>query len=97
VKPILAIRDGEVAPVKRLRGRTKALAEFERLFREATEDSAALHVGVAHADAERDASDLVDRIRRARPAASLDFHTELGPVIGTHGGPGTLGLFWFHD
>ena len=97
VKPILAIRDGEVAPVKRVRGRAKALAEFERLFADATEDSPALHVGVAHADAEREAADLVERIRRARPSASLDFHAELGPVIGTHGGPGTLGLFWFRD
>ena len=29
--------------------------------------------------------------------ASLDIVTTLGPVIGTHGGPGTLGLFWFQD
>jgi len=27
----------------------------------------------------------------------LDGVFELGPVIGTHGGPGTLGLFWFQD
>ena len=33
----------------------------------------------------------------ARPNASLDIVTTLGPVIGTHGGPGTLGLFWFWD
>ena len=23
--------------------------------------------------------------------------TMLGPVVGTHAGPGTVGLFWFHD
>jgi fatty acid-binding protein DegV len=27
----------------------------------------------------------------------MDIVTKLGPVIGTHGGPGTLGLFWFWD
>ncbi len=97
VKPILTIREGEVAPLKRVRGRTKALVEFERFFADATEDSAALHVGVAHADAERDAQELAERIARVRPRASQDFFAELGPVIGTHGGPGTLGLFWFHD
>jgi DegV family protein with EDD domain len=97
VKPILHFDDGEVAPLKRVRGRAKALAEFESLFLEATEDSPDLHVGVGHADAPEDAAKLVERLRAARPAASLDIVTNLGPVIGTHGGPGTLGLFWFQD
>ena len=97
VKPILTIRDGEVEPLKRVRGRAKALAEFERLFAEGTEDSPLLHVGVAHADAAAAADELAARLRAARPAASFDFHAILGPVIGTHGGPGTLGLFWFRD
>ncbi len=97
VKPILYFDDGEVAPLKRVRGRAKALAEFESLFLAATEDSPDLHVGVGHADAPEDAAKLVERIRTARPNASLDIVTTLGPVIGTHGGPGTLGLFWFQD
>ncbi|MBD0318561.1 MAG: DegV family protein [Thermoleophilia bacterium] len=97
VKPILAIQDGEVVPVKRVRGRAKALAEFERLFTDATEDVADLHLGVAHADAPDVAEELARRLARVRPHASLDFRAELGPVIGTHGGPGTLGLFWFRD
>ena len=97
VKPILHFDDGEVAPLKRVRGRAKALAEFEAMFLEATEDSPDLHVGVGNADAPGDAAKLVERLHAARPAASLDIVTTLGPVIGTHGGPGTLGLFWFQD
>jgi DegV family protein with EDD domain len=97
VKPILHLEDGEVAPLKRVRGRAKALAEFEEMFLAATEDSPDLHMGVGHADAPEDAAKLVERIRAARPRASLDIVTPLGPVIGTHGGPGTLGLFWFQD
>ena len=54
-------------------------------------------VGVAHADAERDVEDLSGRVRAKRPRASFDLVTVLGPVIGTHGGPGTLGLFWYDD
>ena len=97
VKPILAIREGEVVPVRRVRGREKALAEFERLFVEGSADSPSLHVGVAHADAEREARALVERLEAARPAASVDFFGTLGPVVGAHAGPGTLGLFWFED
>ena len=97
VKPILAIDGGEVEPLKRVRGRAKALAELVRLFEDGTEDDPALHVGVAHADAEAELATLVARIRELRPQASLDFEALLGPVIGTHGGPGTIGLFWFRD
>jgi DegV family protein with EDD domain len=97
VKPILTFEDGEVAPLKRVRGRAKALAELERLFVDATEDDPSLHLGIGHADAAEDAEELARRLRGARPRASLDILTTLGPVIGTHGGPGTLGLFWFHD
>jgi DegV family protein with EDD domain len=97
VRPILGFDDGEVAPLKRVRGRSKALAELERIFTDATEDGPGLRVGVGHADAPAEAEDLVRRVGGARPHASLDIVTTLGPVIGTHGGPGTLGLFWFQD
>jgi DegV family protein with EDD domain len=97
VKPILVFDDGEVAPFKRVRGRGKAIAELEKIFVEGSEDSPDLHVGVGHAQAQEDAEDLVRRVQEARPRATLDIVTTLGPVIGTHGGPGTLGLFWFQD
>jgi fatty acid kinase fatty acid binding subunit len=99
VKPILAFDDGEVAPLKRVRGRTKALGELEQIFRSSTEgqDDPNLHVGVGHAAATEDCDELVRRVQGARPNGSLDIVTTLGPVIGTHGGPGTLGLFWFWD
>ncbi len=51
VKPILSCEDGVVVPVGRVRGRQKALAEFRRLFEEATEDRPGLRVSIAHADA----------------------------------------------
>ena len=99
VKPILAFDDGEVAPLKRVRGRSKALGELEEIFRSSTEgrDDPSLHVGVGHAESQEDCDELARRIQAARPSASLDILTTLGPVIGTHGGPGTLGLFWFWD
>jgi DegV family protein with EDD domain len=99
VKPILAFDDGEVAPLKRVRGRAKALGELEEIFRGSTEgqDDPNLHVGVGHAEAREDCAEIVRRVQAARPHASMDIITTLGPVIGTHGGPGTLGLFWFWD
>jgi len=97
VKPILTIREGEVEPVKRVRGRAKAFAEFEQALASGSEDDPSWHLAVAHADAKADADRLVAMIERVRPKASVDLVTTLGPVVGTHGGPGTLGLFWFRD
>jgi DegV family protein with EDD domain len=97
VKPILVLDDGEVAPLKRVRGRRKAIAEMARLFIEGSQDGSGLHLGVAHAAAQQDCDELAGRVRAARPHAALDLVLTLGPVIGTHGGPGTLGLFWFQD
>jgi len=97
VKPILVLDDGEVAPLKRVRGRGKAIAELASIFERESQDAPGLHVGVGHAEAPEDADDLVQRVQAARPQASLDLLVTLGPVIGTHGGPGTLGLFWFQD
>jgi fatty acid kinase fatty acid binding subunit len=97
VKPILIFDDGEVAPLKRVRGRAKAIAELASIFEAESRDGAGLHVGVGHAEAAADCNEVVRRVQAARPQGSLDATVALGPVIGTHGGPGTLGLFWFQD
>jgi DegV family protein with EDD domain len=97
VKPILTITEGEVVPVKRVRGNQKALAEFGRAFREGTRDEPGLRVGIAHADARERADALAELVREARPQAEIEVLTTLGAVIGTHAGPGTVGFFWFHD
>jgi fatty acid-binding protein DegV len=47
---------------------------------------------VVHAEAPDAAEQLVEMARRAVPDAVIDHVGELGAVVGTHGGPGTLGL-----
>jgi DegV family protein with EDD domain len=97
VRPILAIQDGEAVAVARVRGRQKALAEFERRFGEATEDKPGLRIAVAHADAPEWVGILSELVWRVRPKAEIEFTSTLGPVVSTHAGPGTVGFFWFQD
>jgi DegV family protein with EDD domain len=97
IKPILSIKEGEVLPVKRVRGNRKAFLEFASAFEADTHDSPALRVGIAHADAPEKAEALAEMVRRTRPQAQLEIVTELGPVVGAHAGPGTVGFFWFED
>jgi DegV family protein with EDD domain len=97
VKPILAIRDGEVLPLKRVRGNQKAVQEFVAALDIETKDEPTLRIGIAHADAPERAAQLRKMVEDRRPSASIDFEGPLGAVIGTHAGPGAVGFFWFDD
>ncbi len=97
VRPILAIEDGEVLAVARVRGQPKARLEFERRLEAATEDRAGLRVAIAHADAPEWIGVLSELVWRVRPKAEIEFTGILGPVVSAHAGPGTVGFFWFHD
>ena len=97
VKPILSIRDGEVVPVKRVRGNRKAFQEFVDAVQTQTVDGPGLRFGIAHADAPERAAELVKMVRDLRPQATIEMETSLGAVIGAHSGPGCVGFFWFVD
>ena len=97
IKPILTLADGEVLPLKRVRGNRKAIQEFATAFRDGTMDGPGLRVGIAHADAPDRMAALEKLVGDVRPQAQIEVATTLGPVVGTHAGPGTVGLFWFQD
>ncbi len=97
VKPILAVEDGEVVPIKRVRGSRQALNAFGELLRQGTSDSPTLRIGLAHAASEGRVRELEALVRAERPKAEIEVVTSLGAVVGTHAGPGALGLFWFDD
>jgi DegV family protein with EDD domain len=97
VRPILSISEGEVVAVARVRGRQKAIAEFERRLVDATEDRAGLRVAIAHADAAEWVGTLSELVWRVRPQADIEFTETLGAVVSTHAGPGAVGFFWFQD
>ena len=88
VKPILTVVDGAVHPVDRVRTRRKAIPRLVELLRA---DMPVEHLAVLHAQAAEDAEGL----RSALAAQLPDLHVEVGEVgavLGTHVGPGTVGL-----
>ncbi len=97
LRPVLGVEDGVVVPAARVRGKQKALAEFERRFAEATTDGPGLRVAIAHADAEEWVGTLSELAWRVRAQAEIEFTSTLGAVVGTHVGPGAVGFFWFQD
>jgi len=97
VRPILGVDDGVVTALARVRGRQKALAEFERRFEAATGTGPGIRVAIAHANAPDWVGTLSELVWRVRPKAEIEFTSALGAVVGTHAGPGAVGFFWFQD
>ena len=97
IKPILTLAEGEVLPLKRVRGNRKAIQEFATALEAGTRDEPGVRVGIAHADAPERMEALKKLVHDVRPQAEIEVATTLGPVLGTHAGPGTVGLFWLED
>lgn len=91
IKPILEIVDGRLEAVERVRTRSKAVFRLLELVAERTHGKNDIHMCALHANAEKDAQDFLAQ-------ASQNFNlvekyiADVSPVIGTHVGPGTLGV-----
>jgi DegV family protein with EDD domain len=93
LRPLLTLRDGELALYRRVvGGRRRALREFDRFLCEHAPPDAEVRVALAHGADPDGAEGVAASVRRLRPQARIERVSELGAVVGTHGGPGTLGL-----
>lgn len=89
VKPILTVRDGLVVEGGRQRTRARAL-EHLATRAEAAAPFDWLAVGGGDADDLGVVVERLDGIETAHPM----IVTEIGPVVGTHAGPGIVGVCW---
>jgi DegV family protein with EDD domain len=90
IKPVLTVLDGKVAAFDKVRTMAKA---DDRLFAElakSLDEWGGAEVTVAHADSPERAQQLAERAQKVsgEPARVID----IGPVIGCHVGPGTVGI-----
>lgn len=94
IKPILGIRDGEVVPVDRVRGGRAAHPRIIELLVERVDPAFPVIAAVAHARAPVWADRLRSLLEESFRVQELVM-TEIGPVVGAHGGPGTVGAVLF--
>lgn len=95
IKPILYLKDGRVEPLDRVRtwGRVPDRL-LEIMADRLGPGKSPVHVGIVHARNEEDAAKLEAQIHEAFNVAEL-FISEIGPVVGTHTGPGALGVAFY--
>lgn len=88
IKPIIEVRDGRVEEGGKQRTRTKALAFLVEKVREAgpLETLAVMHA------ATDDVGELVARLQPLAPGPIMIG--DIGPVVGTHAGRGTIGVIF---
>jgi DegV family protein with EDD domain len=89
IKPILTV-DGEITPIERVRTSGRAFERMVDFLRSRHDDGCDAWV-VQHIRAADQAEALVERGREIFGTDPL-FVGEIGPVIGTHVGPGLLGV-----
>ncbi|MGD9147267.1 MAG: DegV family protein [Anaerolineae bacterium] len=92
VKPILTLQDGAIEPCEQVRSKPKALARMIEIAQEyvgskGPQAKVAVLNALVPEEADALGHELVERMGCAPPLVG-----DLGPVIGTHTGPGVVGI-----
>ena len=91
LKPVLELRDGRIEPVEKVRTKSKAIDRMVELVVERVAGRTPVRLATLQANAEAEANYALEAA-----AALLNpiekIHAAVSPAIGTHSGPGTVGL-----
>jgi DegV family protein with EDD domain len=90
LKAILSTNAGEIVPVENVRTQKRAL---ERLVEIVTRSGSIQELAVVHANAIANAENLAKQFAEIFPGKQIPV-CETGPVLGTHTGPGAVGIAW---
>ena len=94
IKPVLHVdNEGHLVNVSKVRGRKTAVAALAEKYGALANDLAGGTVYISHGDCMKDAEELAS-ILKEKYGATVQIITDVGPVIGSHSGPGTLALFF---
>ncbi len=95
--PLLTIEDGIVAPFEKIRGKKRVFQRLMELVQKAIKQFGGkdkINLAVLHTDNHQEADNLAERIKAEYGIRDIII-TQVGPLIGTHIGPGVLAVI-FH-
>ncbi len=93
IKPLLTIEDGLVGPYEKIRGKNKAIRRVLQIVEEETKGEK-VRGAIVHGDNLTEMEYLYG-ILSEQPSFTSLVKSELGAVVGTHAGPGMVGII-FH-
>jgi DegV family protein with EDD domain len=91
IKPILEMRDGLIEAVEQVRTRGKSLSRLVELIEAQIGGRTPVRLAALHANAEAEARSVLEEAC-ARMKVDESLLSIVSPVVGTHAGPGTVGL-----
>jgi DegV family protein with EDD domain len=94
LKPLLQICDGVVHPVAKVRTKGKALSRLHQFLEEQVAEGDRVHMAILHVAAPEEAKALGAQLASQFQPVEL-IYAECGPVVGTHAGPGTVGVAFY--
>ena len=95
IKPLLHLIEGRIDALERVRTKRKAVERMVEVVAERV-GNMPVHAAVIHANAPAEAARLREEVRERFPYTEL-YLAELSPVIGTHVGPGTVGVAFYTE
>lgn len=94
IKPILGVVDGEVTAIDKARGGRRVHPRIVQLVAERIDPKKPIVMGVAHAQAPVWADRLAELMSKHFKVTET-IRSDIGPVVGTHAGPGCVGTVVF--
>lgn len=93
IKPVLKINEeGKIEAVAKVNGRKKALLELVNIMKEKGQNVADYPIAVIHSDCLNDAMFVKQKIIELAGKDVDIWIQDVGPTIGSHCGPGTVGI-----
>ncbi len=96
LKPLLTLEEGKIEALERVRTKKKAQARLSDIVVERLAGKSNIRLATLHANAADDANALLEKTCERLDVVEK-IYSEVSPVIGTHVGPGTVGLAYIHD
>ncbi|MCX7715594.1 MAG: DegV family protein [Clostridia bacterium] len=95
IKPVLSIRDGLVEAVDKFRGKKKLAQKLiDKIKENPNFDADKCRFAVVHSANEALGEEMKASLTNEFQNAEIVLYNELGPIIGTHTGPGMVGVFF---
>ena len=94
IKPVMHVdNDGHLVPVSKARGRKASIQAMAAKVGETAIEPEKQTMFISHGDCRQDAEYLAGLLREKYHVPKIEINY-VGPVIGSHSGPGTLALFF---
>lgn len=97
IKPIIIMKDGELVPFAKVRGRKKAINEvLDITFNGIQDNLSDYNFFVVHSQSPEDAKFILETIKEKYNVIPIFKEVEIGATIGSHIGPTVVGLGYFN-